>query len=40
MGQFTSFGYMYQDKVKELGLKEAFKWRDNPYKGTDTYKKK
>ena len=40
MGQFTSFGYMYQDKVKELGLKEAFKWRDNPYKGTDSYKKK
>ena len=40
MGQFTRFGYMYQDKVKELGLKEAFKWRDNPYKGTDTYKKK
>ena len=40
MGQFTSFGYMYQDKVNELGLKEAFKWRDNPYKGTDTYKKK
>ena len=40
MGQFTSFGYMYQDKVKELGLKEAFKWRDNPYKGPDTYKKK
>lgn len=40
MGQFTSFGYQYQDKVKEVGLKEAFKWRDNPYKGTDTYKRK
>ena len=39
MGQFTSFGYQYQDKVQEVGLKEAFKWRDNPYKGTDTYKK-
>ena len=40
MGQFTSFGYQYQDKVKEVGLKEEFKWRDNRYKGTDSYKKK
>ncbi|MBT6272627.1 MAG: hypothetical protein HOI95_00655 [Chromatiales bacterium] len=39
-GQFTGFSYDYQDKVKELGLKEAFKWRDGPYKDSDTYKKK
>jgi enoyl-CoA hydratase len=38
MGQFTSFSYQYQDKVKEIGLKEAFKWRDGPYKGSDWYK--
>jgi enoyl-CoA hydratase len=39
-GQFTASSYAYQDKVREEGLKEAFKWRDDPYKGTDTYKKK
>lgn len=38
MGQFTGFGYQYRDKVEELGLKEAFRWRDGPYKGSDWYK--
>lgn len=39
-GQFTEFSYQYQDKMREGGLKEALQWRDGPYRGTDTYKKK
>lgn len=38
--QFTEFSYDYGDQMREGGLKQALKWRDDPYKGTDTYKKK
>ena len=38
--QFTEASYQYQDQMRENGLKEALNWRDGPYKGTDTYKKK
>ncbi len=38
--QFTESSYQYQDQMRENGLKEALNWRDGPYKGTDTYKKK
>ena len=40
MGQFTEFSYQYQDHMREEGLKGALAWRDTPFKGTDTYKKK
>ena len=39
-GQFTEFGYQWQDKMQEEGLKGALQWRDGPYRGTDTYKDK
>ena len=39
-GQFTEFGYQWQDKMREEGLKGALQWRDGPYRGTDTYKDK
>ncbi len=40
VGQFTEFSYDYQEQMREGGLKQALKWRDDPYKGSDTYKKK
>jgi enoyl-CoA hydratase len=39
-GQFTDFSYQYQDQMREHGLKDALQWRDGPFRGTDTYKKK
>lgn len=39
MGQFTGSRYEYQDKLTEAGLKEAFRWRDGPYQGSDWYKR-
>ena len=39
-GQFTEFGYQWQDKMREEGLRGALQWRDGPYRGTDTYKDK
>ena len=39
-GQFTEFGYQWQDKMQEEGLRGALQWRDGPYRGTDTYKDK
>lgn len=36
--QFTEFSYDYGDQMRQGGLKQALKWRDDPYKGTDTYK--
>ncbi|MCZ6889519.1 MAG: enoyl-CoA hydratase-related protein [Gammaproteobacteria bacterium] len=39
-GQFTQYSYQWQDKMREEGLKGALKWRDDPYRGTDTYKRK
>lgn len=40
MGQFTEFAYQFGDHMREEGLKGALAWRDGPYRGTDTYKKK
>jgi len=40
MGQFTEHSYEWQDRMREDGLKDALAWRDGPYKGTDTYKRK
>ena len=40
MGQFTERTYQYQDMMREHGLKDALAWRDGPFKGSDTYKKK
>jgi enoyl-CoA hydratase len=39
-GQMTAYSYQWQDKMGEEGLKGALAWRDGPFKGTDTYKKK
>jgi enoyl-CoA hydratase len=39
-GQFTEFSYDYQDQMREGGLKQALQWRDGPFKGSDTYKKR
>lgn len=38
MGQFTEHTYGFRDQMQNHGLKEALKWRDDPYRGTDTYK--
>jgi enoyl-CoA hydratase len=40
MAQFTEFAYEFGDKMREEGLKGALSWRDGPYRGTDTYKKR
>ena len=40
MAQFTEFAYEFGDKMREEGLKGALAWRDGPYRGTDTYKKR
>jgi len=40
MGQHTQFSYEWQDHMRDEGLKGALAWRDGPYRGTDTYKKK
>jgi enoyl-CoA hydratase len=39
-GQFTESAYQWGDRMREEGLKGALAWRDGPYRGTDTYKKK
>ncbi len=39
-GQFTESAYQWGDRMREEGLKGALSWRDGPYRGTDTYKKK
>ena len=39
-GQFTEFSYDWQEKMREVGLKDALQWRDGPFRDTDTYKKK
>ncbi|HJN50870.1 MAG: enoyl-CoA hydratase-related protein [Pseudomonadales bacterium] len=39
-GQFTEFSYDYQDQMREGGLRQALKWRDDPFRDSDTYKKK
>jgi enoyl-CoA hydratase len=40
MAQFTEFAYEFGDRMREEGLKGALAWRDGPYRGTDTYKKR
>ena len=40
MGQFTEHSYQWGDHMREEGLKGALAWRDGPYRGTDTYKKR
>jgi enoyl-CoA hydratase len=39
MAQTTEYAYAWQDRIREQGLKGALEWRDEPYKGTDTYKR-
>lgn len=37
-GQFTGFSYEWQDKMRELGFRDAVRWRDTPFQELDTYK--
>jgi len=39
MAQMTQFAYEWRDQFAENGFKAALKWRDDPYRDTDTYKK-
>ncbi len=39
-GQFTEASYAYGDELAKTGLKDALRYRDEPYKDTDDYKKK
>ena len=39
MAQMTEFAYEWRDQFAKNGFKAALKWRDDPYRDTDTYKK-
>lgn len=39
MAQMTEFAYEWRDQFAQNGFKAALKWRDDPYRDTDTYKK-
>ena len=39
MAQLTQFAYEWRDQFAQNGFKAALKWRDDPYRDTDTYKK-
>lgn len=39
MAQLTEFAYEWRDQFAQNGFKAALKWRDDPYRDTDTYKK-
>ncbi|RKU24208.1 hypothetical protein C6500_00145 [Candidatus Poribacteria bacterium] len=38
MAQLTEFAYEWRDQFAQNGFKAALKWRDDPYRDTDTYK--
>ena len=37
-GQFTGFSYEWQDKNRELGMRDAVRWRDGLFRDNDWYK--
>ena len=39
MAQLTAFAYEWRDQFAQNGFKAALKWRDDPYRDSDTYKK-
>ncbi len=39
-GQFTGFSYDWQDKNRELGMRDAVRWRDGLFRDNDWYKYK
>ena len=39
-GQFTGFSYNWQDKMRELGMRDAVRWRDGQFRDNDWYKHK
>ena len=39
-GQFTGFSYNWQDKMREVGMRDAVRWRDGQFRGNDWYKHK
>ena len=39
-GQFTGFSYDWQDKMREVGMRDAVRWRDGLFRDNDWYKRK
>ena len=39
-GQFTGFSYEWQEKNRELGMRDAVRWRDGLFRDNDWYKHK
>ena len=39
-GQFTGFSYDWQEKMREVGMRDAVRWRDGLFRDNDWYKRK